>query len=145
MYYHNDSESANYSPTLLLVKVLDNRVMSKKGLVYAFVGEGKGKTSAALGVMMRMLLCGEKVAWISWYKTADWPISERAAVDFFPNLEMHWGGKGFYIKGAREARVNEGKVYDTTTPDIHSLAAKDCVRLAREKIASGEYKLIVFG
>jgi cob(I)alamin adenosyltransferase len=35
----------------------------KQGLIYVFTGNGKGKTSAALGVTIRMLLTGKKVEW----------------------------------------------------------------------------------
>ena len=49
------------------------------GLVYLFTGEGKGKTSAALGTMLRSLAHGWQVSWVAFYKEASWGVSE---VDF---------------------------------------------------------------
>lgn len=57
---------------------------SGKGLIYIFTGEGKGKTSAALGVALRSLCIDKKVAWISWYKQSSWPISELNWSKFMP-------------------------------------------------------------
>lgn len=90
-----------------------------KGLVYIFEGDGKGKTSAALGVTCRMLLTGGKVAWISWYKEKIWKISEAELPKKFNNLKMFWTGKGFY-KGPMD-HANE---------DEHKIAAKNAVKKA---------------
>ncbi|TXH06750.1 MAG: hypothetical protein E6R05_01140 [Candidatus Moraniibacteriota bacterium] len=47
---------------------------NNSGLVYVFTGEGKGKTSAALGVATRSLLIEKKVVWIAFYKQeSGWP------------------------------------------------------------------------
>ncbi|MFN9529885.1 MAG: cob(I)yrinic acid a,c-diamide adenosyltransferase, partial [Cyanobacteriota bacterium] len=40
----------------------------EKGLVLVFTGDGKGKTTAALGLVLRMLGHGEKVAVIQFIK-----------------------------------------------------------------------------
>lgn len=71
----------------------------KKGLVYVFTGEGKGKTSAALGVAIRAVGAGEKVGWVSWYKEKKWPISEKLLPtrrDLEGRLKMYFMGEGFY-------------------------------------------------
>lgn len=67
---------------------------TNSGLVYVFTGDGKGKTSAALGVAVRATLAGMKVGWISWYKEKKWPISEMKLK--LKNLKMYWIGEGFY-------------------------------------------------
>ena len=67
---------------------------TNKGLVYVFTGEGKGKTSAALGVAVRAATCGMKVGWVSWYKEKRWPISEMKLK--LKNLKMYFMGEGFY-------------------------------------------------
>ena len=99
-------------------------------MVYVFTGDGKGKTSAALGVAMRTLLIGKKVLWISWYKSNDWDISEKHLVDKFDNLEMYWAGRGFYIKNAKSAKVNQSLVFDYTTKKSHQTAAKEALIFA---------------
>ncbi|MCX6816681.1 MAG: cob(I)yrinic acid a,c-diamide adenosyltransferase [Candidatus Beckwithbacteria bacterium] len=68
--------------------------MNTKGLVYVFTGNGKGKTSVALGVAVRAVCAGKKVGWVSWYKEERWPISEKKLK--LKNLKMYWLGKGFY-------------------------------------------------
>ena len=65
-----------------------------KGLVYVFTGDGKGKTSAALGVAVRAALSHKKVGWVSWYKEDRWPISEKKLK--LKNLKMYFMGQGFY-------------------------------------------------
>ena len=37
-----------------------------RGLVLVFTGEGKGKTTAALGLAVRMIKHGKRVAWFSF-------------------------------------------------------------------------------
>lgn len=71
----------------------------KKGLVYVFTGDGKGKTSAALGVAVRSASAGMKVGWVSWYKENKWPISEKLLPtrrDLEGRLKMYFMGEGFY-------------------------------------------------
>ena len=62
--------------------------MSNSGLIYIFSGEGKGKTSAALGVTVRSLLNAEKVVWVAFYKQESWGLSEAKLKDKFDNIEM---------------------------------------------------------
>jgi len=75
----------------------------RKGMIYVFTGDGKGKTSAALGTVMRMLVFGKKVAWVSWYKwenfkSLEMRLDEVLTVKVKSNLKMYWMGKGFYFK-----------------------------------------------
>ncbi len=107
--------------------------MINKGVTYVFTGDGKGKTSAALGVALRMLLIGKKVVWVSWYKSPDWDISEKKFSNAFSdNLEMYWFGKGFYIKKSRSAKVNQSLVFDYEIFDNHKKAAHDAVAFIME-------------
>lgn len=48
-----------------------------KGLIYIFTGDGKGKTSAAFWTAMRLVLRGERVAVVQFYKEARWPTAEQ--------------------------------------------------------------------
>lgn len=113
----------------------------EKGLLYIFTGDGKGKTSAALGVAMRMLLNQKKVVWISWYKSDDWDISEKKMAEVFKDqLQMFWAGKGFYIKdeavtsrkkGLKMAKANKAVVVDYESEEGHKLAAKTALKMLR--------------
>lgn len=94
---------------------------SKKGLVYVFTGDGKGKTSAALGVAVRAALSGMKVGWVSWYKEKRWPISEMKLK--LKNLKMYWLGEGFYKLPT-----------DHTSPNEHKEAAMAALKMAEKLI-----------
>lgn len=120
--------------------------MDEEGVVYVFEGDGKGKTSAALGTALRMLLLEKKVVWISWFKTSKWQIAEtKLPLYFGKNLRMHWAGEGFYIKSGipekkgtkivRTARSNGALVFDVATPTTHQQAAKKALKLATEALA----------
>lgn len=66
-----------------------------KGLIIVHTGNGKGKTTAAFGMVLRSLGHGYKVAIIQFIKGA-WEPSEKKAFSLWPNqLEFHAMGKGF--------------------------------------------------
>lgn len=92
---------------------------TKKGLVYVFTGEGKGKTSAALGVAVRAASNGMKVGWVSWYKEKKWQISEMKLK--LKNLQMYWLGEGFYKLPT-----------DHALPIEHKLAAETALKQAEK-------------
>lgn len=121
---------------------------NKKGLVYVFSGEGKGKTSAALGIVLRSLGHNQRVVWISWYKDTSWPIGEIRlpkilSKKYKDRLRMYWVGRGFYIKNSRtqelkNSRVREvwrARVFDFDTPVGHKIAAVSGLKLANDILA----------
>lgn len=114
------------------------------GLVYVFTGEGKGKTSAALGVATRSLLLGEKVSWVAFYKQESWGLAEAKLRDKFPNLEMSFTGKGFNI-GKKTAPVgNKGHVVvDTASQDEHKKAAEKGLEVVRQKLLTKPFLLVM--
>jgi len=128
---------------------------NNKGLVYVFEGDGKGKTSAALGVALRMLLLDKKVLWVSWFKKTDWQISEAKMPEYFKvNLKMYFAGEGFYIKNGEDevlgersvksAKVKVTKVYDFESPDSHKEAALKGLRLVNDALnLSAAFDLVV--
>lgn len=109
------------------------------GLVYVFTGEGKGKTSAALGVATRSLLLGERVVWVAFYKQESWGLAEAKLKEKFSNLDMKFVGKGFRI-GKKTAPVgNKGHVVvDTASEDEHRMAAEQGLELVQEKLEGTE-------
>ncbi len=110
--------------------------MTKKGLIYIFEGDGKGKTSAALGVALRMLLNDKKVVWISWFKSLSWQISEASLTKFFvSNLEMFFAGEGFFLKsGEKTARTGRATVYDLTSQEVHKVAAEKALSYVEDRL-----------
>ena len=67
----------------------------EKGLVLVFTGEGKGKTTAALGLVLRTLGHGGKVAVVQFIKGGWQPGEARALERFGDDLHWHALGEGF--------------------------------------------------
>lgn len=117
------------------------------GLVYVFTGDGKGKTSAALGTALRAVGNGMTVAWVAWYKQISWRMSE---IDGLEKLGVHvfLMGKGFHLtiknqkskvkttgQNIKTAKVGEhGLVVDTASQDEHQLAAEFALEKAMELV-----------
>lgn len=79
-------------------EVQDQRIADRtheKGLIIVNTGNGKGKTTAALGMVLRSLGHGYKVAIVQFIKGA-WEPAEKAAFAPWGNqLEFHALGEGF--------------------------------------------------
>ena len=106
--------------------------MSRRGLIIVNTGNGKGKTTASLGVSARS--AGGGVVVIQFFK-GDWPVvfgELEMAKRLAPQFEVLQLGKGF-VKHMGDAKPFEE----------HLAAAKDAVRIAKEQITSGTYDLIV--
>jgi cob(I)alamin adenosyltransferase len=79
-----------------------SRASSEKGLIIVNTGSGKGKTTAALGMVLRSLGHGYRVAIVQFIKGA-WEPAEKAAFQPWtatapgdvPQLEFHAMGEGF--------------------------------------------------
>ena len=68
---------------------------SKKGLFLVFTGNGKGKTTAALGMVLRTIGHGYKVAIIQFIK-GGWTTGEAKALkNLSANISFHSLGEGF--------------------------------------------------
>ncbi|MGD8375999.1 MAG: cob(I)yrinic acid a,c-diamide adenosyltransferase [Acidobacteriota bacterium] len=103
-----------------------------RGLIAVNTGNGKGKTTAALGTAFRMVGYGRRVCVIQFIK-GDWHAGELdAAGRLAPELEWHRAGLGFFkIMG------------DDRPEEAHRRAAAEGIALAREKVLSGDYALVV--
>ena len=114
-----------------------------KGLIYIFTGEGKGKTSAAIGVATRALLLDKKVAWISFYKEESWGMAEKGLREKFPNLSMNFVGKGFWI-GKKTAPVgNKGHVVvDKASEEEHKIAVEAGLKLMAYSIKEKPFLVV---
>ena len=67
----------------------------EKGYVHVYTGNGKGKTTAALGLSVRAVCAGKKVFFGQFVKGLDY--SELECVNFLPNLEIKQFGRGCFI------------------------------------------------
>jgi cob(I)alamin adenosyltransferase len=101
-----------------------------RGLVVVYTGNGKGKTTAAMGLALRAAGYGRRVLVIQFVKT--WFTGEKGGFELIPNVEFIQAGKGFYkILGDK---LPEGE---------HVEAAKAALDLAAAKVASGQYDVVV--
>ncbi|MFC2025066.1 cob(I)yrinic acid a,c-diamide adenosyltransferase [Chloroflexota bacterium] len=101
----------------------------KEGLVQIFTGDGKGKTSAALGVVLRALGQGLRVCIIVFMK-GDYPYGEWEALSKLPNVKItRFGFRTF----TNPANVKPEEMEQ----------AKKALATAREATFSGNYDLIV--
>ena len=107
---------------------------SRRGLTIIYTGPGKGKTTAALGMALRALGHGWRVLVIQFFK-GDWPVvygEVEMGKRLAPQLDVLQLGRGF-VK-----HMGDKKPFEE-----HLAAAKDALKVARERIASGAYDLIV--
>jgi cob(I)alamin adenosyltransferase len=95
----------------------------RTGLVIVNTGDGKGKTTAALGTALRACGYGLKVVMIQFIK-GPWRSGEHvSAARLAPDLELIRAGKGFYkIMG------------DRLPEEVHRKAAAEGLQLAAGKI-----------
>ncbi len=75
-------------------KIMANKTQ-EKGLLIVHTGKGKGKTTAALGMVLRMIGHGKKVGVVQFVKGA-MATGEKTVFDAFPgNVEFKPMGEGF--------------------------------------------------
>ena len=94
-----DDDAARHAAKMVKRKaVQDAEVASKtveKGLLMVHTGPGKGKSTAAFGLLLRMVGRGRRVGVVQFIKGA-WSTGERGALDRFRDLvEWHTMGEGF--------------------------------------------------
>lgn len=70
--------------------------MSPKGYVQVYTGNGKGKTTAAIGLALRALGAGKKVLFIQFMKTATYS-EHKILPHISPNLTLKTVGKPFFV------------------------------------------------
>lgn len=104
----------------------------RRGLVVIITGNGKGKTSSALGMALRACGHGMRVCIVQFMKgdlyAGEWDGIKKLACA----IELHATGKGFC--GIR------GNPYPW---EEHRANAQDAVDLVREKMASGAFDVMI--
>jgi cob(I)alamin adenosyltransferase len=106
----------------------------RRGLVIVYTGDGKGKTTAALGLAVRAAGNGFRVLFLQFIK-GQWKTGESQAVRALaPNMELVRMGKGFTIERLRDKRI---------PMEEHEQAAADAFARAGEVVRSNAYDMIV--
>jgi cob(I)alamin adenosyltransferase len=104
-------------------------IRMKRGLLAVLTGDGKGKTTAAIGMAIRALGHGWRVCMVQFVKgalqTGEWKALER----FDDLLDVHVKGHGF-IYGDEDVERDRG-------------IAEEAWDLVRDALSSTEYRLVI--
>jgi len=100
-----------------------------RGLLMVHTGNGKGKTTSALGLMMRAAGRGLNCCMIQFMKSRNDRYGEHEAAEKL-GIEVHTMGDGF--------------TWDTKNPEQDRQTARKTWNLCVEKLRSGDYDLLVF-
>ena len=105
----------------------------KKGVVHIYTGDGKGKTTASLGVCLRAAGYGLKSCIIQFVK-GTWHTGERDSIPVLlnPHVTIYSSGKGFV-----------GILDDKYPLETHQREAYKALHLAREQMQDPELHLLV--
>ena len=110
----------------------------RKGLIIIHTGDGKGKTTAALGTALRAAGNGMKVCILQFIK-GDWHYGELDAIKRLePDITIEQMGLGFVLTGPRTWARDASE-----WPPEHREAAERGFRRCEEVIAAGEAGLVV--
>jgi cob(I)alamin adenosyltransferase len=100
-----------------------------KGLLMVNTGDGKGKTTAALGVLIRAAGRGMRCCLIQFMKSKNDRYGEHESLEQL-GVEVHTMGDGF--------------TWDTKDPAQDIKTSEETWALCVEKMRSGDYDLLVF-
>ena len=132
-FSNNHSNEDKYKRRMQQRKEVQSKRVSErgieKGLKIVFTGQGKGKTTAALGMAIRALGHGEKVAIVQFIK-GGWEPGESKAFEIYgEQIKWHALGEGFTWETQDRQRDKE----------LANLAWKKSL----EYLSSSKYKLVI--
>jgi cob(I)alamin adenosyltransferase len=95
-----DATNARHNEKMRKHKIARDKMMAtktgEKGLLIVHTGNGKGKTSAALGMVFRHIGHGLPVGVVQFTNSAKWDTGEARLLNQFPDLvTLHIMGEGF--------------------------------------------------
>lgn len=100
----------------------------KPSLVLVNTGDGKGKSTAAFGTMLRALARGWKVCVIQFLKSGDWKVGEES---IGRQIGVDWWA------------IGDGFTWDSEDMSQSEAVAREAWRFASETIGSGRYELVI--
>ena len=128
-----DSDESSYKKRMQERKDIQAKRLqirkAKKGLLIVFTGNGKGKTTASLGMALRTIGHGYKVAIIQFIKGGWTTGEEKALKNLSSNISWHSLGEGFTWE--TQDRIRDEKL------------VQQAWGLAKEYIKNESYKLII--
>src|SRR3989344_6156392 len=128
------------------IKIPEKFSDEPKGLVICYLGAGKGKTTAAIGMAIRAAGAGMNVYILQFVKAAgasaedikegEWPVSSE--IDFLNNIS--YPSKVGSIENEQMGLGIVGILGDKKEREAHIRQALKGLECAREIIVSGEYQ-----
>ncbi len=101
--------------------------MNERGYVHVYTGNGKGKTTCAMGLIVRALGAGLNVLLVQFMKSRE--CSEHKVLSEFANLTLRRYGAGKFVRGKPSER-------DTK-------AGGTALAETRTALVSGKYDLVI--
>ena len=99
-----------------------------KGYVQVYTGDGKGKTTAAIGLAIRALGAGWRVFIAQFLKSGEYS-EHKALAQFSEHLTIKTYGRNVFIKGEPEEEDRR--------------LAQEAYQEIAEIVASGQYRLVI--
>lgn len=108
------------------------KIRVRKGLIICYTGNGKGKTTAALGMAVRAT--GYNLRTLIWqFIKGTWKYGELDGLKLLaPYVELRQKGEGFV-----------GIIDDKQPREVHRRAARAALAEVRGEIASGKWHLVI--
>ena len=101
---------------------------TKKGLIIVHTGDGKGKTTAALGIALRACGYGMKVIMLQFFK-GKWKYGELRSAPKLGTFEIQPMGQGF--------------TWESKDVEVDKAMVRTAWQAAKEKILSGNYDVVI--
>lgn len=111
---------------------MEKESSSNDGIVIVYTGNGKGKTTASLGVALRAVGHGLRVCMVQFIK-GEWHYGELNSIKKLePDFELIVAGKGFI-----------GIIDDDHAFEEHVRAAKTALDIVEQKISLDSFDIII--
>jgi cob(I)alamin adenosyltransferase len=105
----------------------------RTSLTIVYTGNGKGKTTAAVGLVVRAAGNRMRVYFLQFIK-GQWKSGEREILRGLPGVDVEVTGRGFTIEGLRDPRI---------PIDEHAAAAIAGWQLAKDIVGLERYDMVV--
>jgi len=105
----------------------------RHGLTLVFTGNGKGKTTAAVGLTVRAAGNRMRVFFLQFIK-GQWKTGEREILRSLPGVDLEVTGRGFTIERLRNPKI---------PLEDHVAAAAHGWQVAQQIVREGDYDMVV--
>ena len=121
----------------------------EKGLVEVYTGNGKGKTTAALGLALRAIGRGYRVLFVQFMKSGEFG-EHLGAKALYPRIQFVQAGKPYFVIKRSEASDETRKALgnamvfeDGHPPEDYKKVIEEGMERAEREVLSGEWDVVV--